>query len=346
MAWGNCPPSMTNVTIKDIAAHLGISHPTVSRALRDHPSVRLETRQQVKQAAEALGYIPHSGARMLRRTRSELIGVIFPDVANDFYSRIMSRLSASFLQHGYKLVLATSEDRPEIEREQIRSLREARVAGIIIAPTASPHAESIRLLAATPTVQLLRRHPRLAAPAVTLDERAGIAMAVRHLAARSHVRIGYIGSSSQLSTGRERAQGYLRTLRSISPSTDPALLRQGPPRPDFGRRAMLELLSLAAPPTAVILAGPELAVGALAAIRERGIDVPGQLALIAYHDPDWFELWGPGISCIRLPVDAMASAAAALLLEPLCTGDAGMTARPAATPVSRFESNLIVRGSS
>lgn len=346
MAWGAGLKDMKNVTIKDIAVRLGVSHPTVSRALRDSPSVRPETRRRIRETADALGYIPHSGARMLRRTRSELIGVIFPDVVNDFYSRIMSRLSASFLQHEYKLVLATSEDQPAIEREQIRSLREARVAGIIIAPTARPCAESIGLLAAIPTVQLLRRHPRLAAPAVALDERAGIAMAVRHLAARSHARIGYIGSSSQLSTGRERVQGYLRTLRGMSLDSDPGLLRQGPPRRDFGHRAMLELLSLPAPPTAVILAGPELAVGALAVIREQGIPVPGRLALIAYHDPDWFELWGPGISCMRLPVDAMASAAASLLLESLLASDAGTAVRSPTTRISRFQSTLIARGSS
>jgi len=336
---------MKNVTIKDIAVHLGISHPTVSRALRDHPSIRLETRRQVKHAADALGYIPHSGARMLRQTRSELIGVIFPDVVNDFYSRIMSRLSASFLHHGYKLVLASSEDKPAIELEQIRSLREARVAGIIIAPTANPRTESIKLLASIPTVQLLRRHHRLAAPVVTLDECAGIAAAVRYLAEKSHVRIGCISSSSRLSTGRERAQGYLRALRDVLPDAGRTLLRQGPPRPEFGRRAMLELLSLGTPPTAVILAGPELAVGALTAIRERGIDIPRQLALIAYHDPDWFALWGPGISCIRLPVDEMASAAVSLLLEPLRADDPDTAARFADAPVSRFASTLIARGS-
>ena len=337
---------MKDITIKDIAAHLGISHPTVSRALRDHPSIRTETREQVKEAARKLGYIPHSGARMLRRTRSELIGVIFPDVQNDFFSKTMSTLAPVFLQHGLKLVLATSEDDADVELEHIRSLREARVAGVIIAPTANLRKEAIDLLRAIPCVQLLRRHPMLPAPVVSLNEKAGVAAAVHHLAGTSHKRIGYIGSPSNLSTGKERAQGYLQAMREVSLKVDRALVMQGPPKPAFGRKAMRELLSLDEPPTAMILASPELAIGALAAIREQRIHIPEQLALIAYHDPDWFQLWGPGISCLRLPVHEMASAAVSLLLGQLERGEPGAPGAriTASVPKTCFDTDLILRG--
>lgn len=332
---------MRNITIKDIAVHLGISHPTVSRALRDHPAIRKETRELVKKTARELGYIPHSGARMLRRTRSELIGVIFPDVQNDFYSKTMSTLAAAFLHHGYKLVLASSEDRPSVELEQIRSLREARVAGVIIAPTAGLRKEAVSLLGSIPTVQLLRRHPALPAPVVSLDERAGIATAVHHLARKSHTRIGFIGSSNTLSTGRDRAQGYMQAVRDASLALDRSLLFQGPPRPDFGYQSMLSLASSDEPPTAVIMASPELTVGGLLAIRELGMDVPRQLALIAYHDPDWFQLWGPGISCISLPVHDMASAAVSLLLGRMREAQDGEAAH---APDACFMPILIARG--
>ncbi|MGB3289477.1 MAG: LacI family DNA-binding transcriptional regulator [Burkholderiaceae bacterium] len=334
---------MKNITIKDIAARLGISHPTVSRALRDHPAIRKETRELVKKTARELGYIPHSGARMLRRTRSELIGVIFPDVQNDFYSKTMSTLATAFLHHGYKLVLAGSEDRPSVELEQIRSLREARVAGVIIAPTAGLRKEAVALLDGIPTVQLLRRHATLPAPVVSLDERAGIAAAVHHLAGKSHRRIGFIGSPNTLSTGKGRAQGYRQAMREAALRLDESWLFQGPPRPEFGRASMLALLSGDNPPTAVILASPELALGGLLAIRELGIRVPEQLALIAYHDPDWFQLWGPGISCIRLPVHDMASAAVSLLLAQMGQQRDGKAAA-AAGPETCFMPILVERG--
>jgi LacI family repressor for deo operon, udp, cdd, tsx, nupC, and nupG len=335
---------MKNITIKDIAVHLGISHPTVSRALRDNPAIRKETRELVKQTARELGYIPHSGARMLRRTRSELIGVIFPDVQNDFYSKTMSTLAASFLHHGFKLVLASSEDRPTLELEHIRSLREARVAGVIIAPTAGLRKEAVSLLGSIPTVQLLRRHPALPAPVVSLDERAGIAAAVHHLAESSHKRIGFIGSPNSLSTGKQRALGYMQAVREAALESDRSLLFQGPPKPEFGRQSMLSLLSREDPPTAVILASPELTLGGLMAIRELKIDVPGQLALIAYHDPDWFQLWGPGISCVSLPVSNMASAAVSLLLERIQQGvPDGAASRPPVADAC-FMPTLVLRG--
>ncbi|SHH36078.1 LacI family DNA-binding transcriptional regulator [Pollutimonas bauzanensis] len=335
-----------DVTIKDIAQHLGISHPTVSRALRDHPSIRAETRLAVKEAARQLGYIANSGARTLSRTRSELIGVIFPDVQNDFYSRTMSTLASMFLERGFKLVLATSEDSAETEFKHIQSLREARVAGVIIAPTANLKNESVELLRSIPTVQLLRSHPLLECSIIKLDERSGIATAMEHLIEKGHSRIGFIGGSGTLSTGVDRAAGYIDALQGHGIPLMRALLRQGPPRPHFGYQAMSDMLSMKAPPSAVVMASSELTLGGIEAIQERKISVPADLALIAYHDPAWFKLWGAGITCLRLPIEQMAAAAAMRLLNqiladaksPMCAGSETLDAD---TP---FASQLVVRG--
>jgi LacI family transcriptional regulator len=287
---------------------------------------------------------------MLRRTHSELIGVIFPDVQNDFYSATMSTLAAAFLKQGYKLVLATSEDRAENELKHIQSLREARVAGVIIAPTAALKKKSIALLDSIPTVQLLRRHSRLATATVRLDEKASVAMAVNHLIAQGHTRIGFIGSDKSLSTGRDRAAGYTDAMRAGSLDIDDSLLLQGPPRPEFGRRALSRFLLHDRPPTAVVIASPELTLGGLAAIQEFRIQTPEDLALIGYHDPDWFRLWGPGISCVRLPVEDMAAAAARLLLQQLDSVEPGTGTGGGAIPAPLtpqdvlFQSSLIVRG--
>lgn len=334
------PPRIKEVTIKDIANHLGISHPTVSRALRDHPSIRADTILAVKEAARQLGYIANSGARTLSRTRSELVGVIFPDVQNDFYSRTMSTLAAIFLERGFKLVLATSEDDAETEFKHIQSLREARVAGVIIAPTADLKKESAKLLQAIPTVQLLRCHPSLKRTAIRLDEGAAIGTAVDYLIKKGHTRIGFIGGSNALSTGLDRASGYLDTLKRHSIVPQRALLHQGPPRPHFGYVAMIEMLALTARPSAVIMASSELTLGAIEAIQQQHINIPDDLALIAYHDPAWFRLWGNGITCVRLPIHDMAAAAATRLLSQIqpASADDSETDTP-------FVSQLVVRGS-
>jgi len=334
-----------DITIKDIADHLGLSHPTVSRALRDMPSIRAQTRERVKQAAIELGYIPNSGARMLRQTRSELIGVIFPDIQNDFYSAAMTTLAAAFLAHSYKLVLATSEDDPDIEYKHVQSLREARVAGVIIAPTAGMRKEPIDLLSSIPTVQLLRQHPKLHTASVKVDERAGIAMATSRLIERHHTRIALISGFNSLSTGKARESGYREALRHNAIPVDETLIRQGMPRPEFGHQAMTALLDLPQPPSGVVLASSQLTLGALAAIQERQIRVPDQLALVGYHDPDWFKLWGPGITSIRLPVQDMAATVASLLLRQLKQNDKQqISVQQDETQDVSFGPKLIVRG--
>jgi len=335
----------SDITIKDIAEHLGLSHPTVSRALRDMPSVQARTRERVKQAALELGYIPNSGARMLRRTRSELIGVIFPDVQNDFYSATMATLAAAFLAHSYKLVLATSEDDPGIELKHVQSLREARVAGVIIAPTANMRKESIDLLSSIPAIQLLRQHPKLHTAAVKVDERAGIALATQRLIEQGHARIALIAGFSSLSTGKAREAGYREAMSQGGIPVDESLIQQGTPRPEFGHAAMSRLLDLPQPPTGVVLASSQLTLGALAAIQERHVRVPEQLALVGYHDPPWFRLWGPGITCVSLPVQDMAATGASLLLRQLSLNDRqpGAAGDDDAQDVS-FQPKLVVRG--
>lgn len=339
------PKRGSDITIKDIAEHLGLSHPTVSRALRDLPSVQVKTRERVKQAALELGYIPNSGARMLRRTRSELVGVIFPDIQNDFYSATMATLAAAFLAHSYKLVLATSEDDPDIELKHVRSLREARVAGVIIAPTAGMRKESISLLSSIPTIQLLRQHPKLRAAAVKVDEHRGIALATQRLIEQGHQRVALIAGFNSLSTGQAREAGYRSAMSQGGLPVDASLIQQGTPRPSFGHEAMSRLLDLRHPPTGVVLTSSQLTLGALAAIQERRMRVPEQLALVGYHDPPWYRLWGPGISCVSLPVQDMAATGASLLLRQLGLNDRPQDgiAADEAQEVS-FAPELVVRG--
>ena len=329
-----------DVTIRDIADELGMSHATVSRALNDHAAISAPTKTRVREAAQRLGYIPNSGARALRQTKSRLIGVIFPDIQNDFYSAAMDKLSSAMRQANYELVLAVSHDDAEIESQHVRSLREARVAGVIIAPSTGLHSATAELLAPLPVVQLLRRHPLLAGPVVGVDEPRGIAGGVTHLANRGHHRIAYIGGPVSLSTGLDRLSGYRDGLRKAGIAPDESLVMLGDPRPEFGQAALERLVKTHNPPTAVLFAGSQLTLGGLAAIRRMEIQIPRELAVLGYHDPAWFAVWGSGISAIRLPVDALAAHAGATLLammqrDPL----------PAHLGPARLEPRLMLRGS-
>lgn len=332
-------------TIRDIAEYLHLSHPTVSRALRDHPSISYETRRKVREAADKLGYVPNSSARMLRQTQSDLIGVIFPDIQNDFYSSATATLGKALVQRGQKLMLAISEDDPALELKLVQGMREARVAGVVIAPTAELRPETLRLLQPIPTLQLLRHHPGLSGVLVGVDESKGIALAVSHLASLGHQRIGFIVGNKSLSTGRGRTAGYRKGLLAAGLPIDETLILHGAPRPEFGYTAMEQLLALSHPPSAVVIASSQLTLGSLDALRQHSISIPKRLSVIAYHDPDWFALWGPGISAVRLPVKEMADTVAALLLHEY-PGTSGRAEDVGANRLKKiiFEPQLIIRG--
>ena len=262
----------TDVTIRDIADELGMSHATVSRALHDHAAISAPTKARVREAAQRLGYIPNSGARALRQTQSRLIGVIFPDIQNDFYSAAMASLSSTMREANYELVLAVSHDDADIEAQHVRSLREARVAGVIIAPSTRLQAATAELLAPLPVVQLLRRHPLLAGPVVGVDEQRGIARGVAHLATRGHRRIAYIGGPVALSTGLDRLTGYRDGLRKAGIAPDESLVMLGDPRPEFGQAAIEKLMQHKDPPTRRVVC--RLAAHA----RRSGRDPPARVA--------------------------------------------------------------------
>jgi DNA-binding LacI/PurR family transcriptional regulator len=330
------------VTIKDIATHLGLSHATVSRALNDHPFTSDRTKLKVHDAAAALGYIRNAGAGMMRGTRSKMVGFVAPDVQNDFYATVTKTLAESCTEAGMQLVLAVSEDDSELELRKVRALREARVAGIIITPTASPLRKTVELLKAIPTVQLVRSVAALGDVTVRIDDALGTFLSTNHLLELGHTRIGFIGGFGELSTGRDRLNGYQNSLAAMGIKVDEELIALGLPRSSFGFEATVRLLAVRKPPTALVLASSQLTLGALRAIQHLGLTVPSDLSLTGFGDPEWFALWGPGMTTVSLPTNEIAGTAAALLVRQARAS--GASDEPLSSRVT-LAPRLIVRGS-
>lgn len=301
------------VSIKDIAAHLGMSHATVSRALNDKPAISEDTKERVRRAALQLGYIPNAGGRLLRGLPSSLVGLIIPDVQNEFYSTTAKILAENCAREGLQLILCISEDDPDLEYRHIRALLEARVAGIVITPTATLRRDSAALLRNTPLIQLVRRHPLLKAAHVCVDDVDGLYMATRHLLELGHRRIAYIGGFTELSTGARRLDGFRKAMTEFAATPDADLIFLGPPRPEFGAATAHRLIDLDRPPTAIVLASSQLATGCLETLHARKVAVPGQLSMVVYGDAIWHWFAAVPISAISLPVAEITNAAAALL---------------------------------
>lgn len=329
----------SDVTIRDIARALDISHTTVSRALADHPHISPETKERVGNKARQLGYVAHGSARAMRGAPSPLIGLMVPDIENDFYASVAKIVADSLAARSMQLLLSISEDDPDRELRELRGLLQARPSGLIVVPTASPRDETAQLLRKIRAVELIRTLNHPDSSAVVIDDRAGVHMATRHLLDYGHRKLSYIGGAEQLSTGRQRLSGFREALAEFGVSSAAEFL--GPPRAEFARQAVASLIARSPRPTALVLGSSELTLGALQALRVERLNFPADLSIVGYHDPGWFALAGDGITTVRLPVKEIALTATKLLHEKLKGGSEETSTRA----TMRFSPMLVVRGS-
>lgn len=330
------------VTIKDVAAHLGVSFSAVSRALndREHTSSAMKTR--VREAAKALGYVPHTAARMMHRSHSQVIGLVMPDLGNYVFAEAAGVMAEQCHDAGYQLVLGISQRNPQIELEQVEAMRAMRVAGVIISPCGQSLAQTMTLLESMPAVQLARRNASLKIPTIATDDRTGVHNATRHLLQLGHKRIALVSGESTM-TDTERLRGALDALEQAGIEQSPGLVLCGPLTAEFGRDATSRVVQMADRPTAVLATNSVLTIGVVDAVQRAGLAVPDEMSVIGFGDPEWFRLWGPGLTTVRVPITELTQACALHLLRQI---EEGVELEPAER---RFEmmldTTLLVRGS-
>lgn len=307
-------PPRSQITIRDIAEQLGISHSTVSRALRNSPLIGQIMKDRVNRAAQELGYVADSAARTMRGEPSSLIGFVLPDVRPDFFSALTTEFGRACAERGFNLILSISQHDPVIEEAQIRALRGARVAGVLIYPTADFSKGSARLLKGVPTVQVARRHPAIETSFVGTDDAASMATLVGHLADLGHQHIGFIGSDPRFSPGSDRLGAFREALRRLDRAVDESLIRSGMASAQAGGEATKALLDASPRPTAIMIASAPMAEGALDVLQRRGLRVPEDISFTSFGDPFWYRAWGPGITTVAMPVKEVVEASLDLLL--------------------------------
>ena len=327
------------VTIKDIAARLKVSASTVGRALADDPRISSAMKQKVQAVADEIGYVANRAARMMRGVSSQLVGLIVPDIRNNFYSTIAHALSKCLEQDGFQLTLSETDDDRAVELRHVRELISANVAGMILVPSAKLLPETVRLLKSMPHIQLLREQSSLGGQWFGLDDSKSLALAVEHLLQLGHRRIAYIGPSEELSTGASRLKGYRDELKAANRWDAQLEMCGSPSNADFGRDALRRLLALPKPPTGVVLGGVQHTHSVVDECIALGIRVPDELSIVGYGDEAGFRWWGAGLTTISLPVSELATACGLWFLHQL-------RQRPAAMPRYRSVSSptLLVRG--
>lgn len=332
------------MTLVELAKILDVSAASISRALNRPDMVSEAMREKVLEAVEQYDYRPNGVARSLRKGETKTVGLVVSDLHNSFHSSIAKAVEHALSAHGYSCVVCDTDESREKEQRALALLAELKVDGIIHASSGTDQGELKRLrVAGIPIVEIDRASGMPGAGTVLLDNVLGSRLAVEHLAALGHRRIGMISGPERLTTGRERLRGYREALVAAGLSADGALVAFGDFREESGRRAAEALLGGAAPPTALLVANNEMMAGALTAIRELGLRLPDDLSVISFDDARWAQHIEPPLTVVAQPLAEMGAAAALLLLERMTGREQPAGAPPA--PRRVFKPELILRAS-
>jgi LacI family transcriptional regulator len=272
------------VRMKDIARDLGVSVVTISKVLRDHPDVGDETRGRVLARVKELDYRPNLAARSLVTGRTYLVGLVVPDLLHPFFAEIAKSISDTLREHGYYLIISSSEEDPELEEQEINQLLARRLDTLIVASCRSTVELFFRIeKQKTPYVLIDRSLPGLSANFVGVDDEAVGMLATKHLIDIGCKRIAHI-RGPETSPGTQRLEGYKRALAQSGLKTlDNYVItkRKGDVETrQRGAEAMEQLLMIKPRPDAVFCFNDPLAMGAMNHVLDQGLRIPEDVAII------------------------------------------------------------------
>nr|WP_240202443.1 LacI family DNA-binding transcriptional regulator [Pseudomonas sp. ICBG1301] len=305
----------------DVASRAGVSTSTVSHVLNGTRKVSPVTVQAVQRAIEELGYIPNTLARSLARSSTSTIGVAISALSNHYFSETVHAIETECAKHGYMMLFVDTHDDPEQELRVVTALHHRRVDGMVLAPSNGSKALDYLRANQIPAV-LVDRMMSEQFDQVGVDNAQPTQALIAHLIAHGHRRIGFIAGREGFSTTDERVAGYRAALQAAGLPFDPQLLVNGGSNTQPARQATAQLLGLAAPPTAIMAGNNLMTLGAMHALRDAHIAVPGQMALVGFDDFDWADFFVPRLTLIAQPVQALGARAVDLLLQRMARPDA------------------------
>jgi LacI family transcriptional regulator len=331
--------SARQVTLAEVAKQAGVSLATASRVLNGSTrQVSEELSDRVLRTAEQLGYVPNASAQALARNSSSLVGLVVHDITDPYFSCIAAGVTRVAEEAGLVVVLGTTGRRPEREVELLSTLRAHRARAVVLAGSRTTDRASQSRLAAEIdafTEQGGRvacvSQAKLGTDTVVPGNRAGGRALARSLAELGHKKFAVLGGPSELVVARDRLAGFKAGLADagIAP---PAVINGAFTR-DGGYAAAMELLASKTRATCVFAVTDVMAMGAMAALRERGVRVPEDMSIAGFDDIPTLRDTVPALSTVRLPLEEMGEIAAGLVLD--AGGDEARTVRVAGEVVLR-----------
>ncbi|MFC3996631.1 LacI family DNA-binding transcriptional regulator [Nocardiopsis sediminis] len=334
------------VKLSDVARLAGVGVGTASRAISGNGAVSPESRRRVLAAAEELGYRPNAAARALRERRTRAVGLLLPDIVNEFYTASAAVIQSDLDDAGYQLVVGVTGNDPRAERHAVRTMLDRQVDGLIHVPV-DPHVE---LPADLPAVQLNRHSDPLRVSAVVSDDVAGVGELTSAVIGAGHTDLVAVIGAPEFSTSRDRLAGYRRAVAAAgipeagaAPAERPAAGRRsrvltGPFTSQWGYDALTGIAGDR--PQALIALSSRLMMGVLRACGDLGLRIPEDISVAGLGDPEWFSVWRPGITTFAPALADMGHHAATEVLRAIEEGPAAGAPR-----LERLPGRVRVRGS-
>lgn len=338
------------VTIKDIARELGISPSTVSRALKDHPDISVETKKTVNQLATKLNYQPNTVALNLRQSKTNTIGVIIPEIVHFFFSTVISGIEDVAYRAGYNVILAQSNESMAREITDLKALFNSRVDGMLMSvsrgTTNFDHIESI-LSKGVPFVFFDRVYGNPQLSKVIVDDFAGAKEATLHLIEQGCKRIAHIEGPPNLDISKQRLNGYKEALRENGFKLEDELVTVcSTGTIEEGKVATEKLLNLKNRPDAIFATNDPAAMGAMQAIKAKGLKIPDDVAIVGFSNWQFSALMEPPLSSVDQPGFEMGQEAAKLLIKQIDTKGKDKSDSEIPSEIKVLKTRLIVRASS
>lgn len=302
-------------TIQDVARMAGVSVATVSRVLNSSPSVTPETKESVMEAIKKLNYQPNLLGRNLRRMETKMILVLLPNIANPFYSRVVKGIEDIGNKNGYSVMLCNTDSDKHREKQYLELLRNKLSDGVIFMEPELSVEELAELGRNFPVVQCSEYKENTGIPYVSIDNKAAAYTAVNHVIGLGHRRIGLISCDNDFLSTKQREAGYRKALEDAGIDFDETFVSYGDYGFKSGLRAAKQLLSLEKRPTAMFVISDIMAIGAMSAIKQGGMKVPEDIAVVGFDNISFSTMCDPQLTTISQPKYDLGCTAMNLLLK-------------------------------
>jgi LacI family transcriptional regulator len=305
-------------TLEEIAEMAHVSRSTVSRVINGHPNVSEEVKERVWKIVREVGYQPHAAARSLATNRSNILALIIPEpvakiFTDPFFPVLIKGMADACNDHRYNLMLSLFTDREMQEEQHLRVLRSGTLDGAVIASTTLDDPLVPRLLEDNVPFVMVGSYPDDRVSYVDVDNVHGGQMAVEHLLRLGHRRVATITGPLNMKASLDRLEGYKRALRNRGLPIEDSLVAEGDFTEQGGYSAMKSLLKES--PTAVFVASDTMAFGAARAIRDSGLSIPQDVAVVGFDDLPVSSVMNPPLTTIRQPIERLGYMATEVLVD-------------------------------